>query len=111
MLPRKPRGLVGDAHVGDSFVPRYVIGPVGNRLAHTLGRKIVDVDLLRIARQLPPTPAMLERSDQFLLLRVHTDDRIMVAAERRACSLRYRNCLSRSGCWVPSIVFTFVCNE
>jgi hypothetical protein len=37
-----------------SFIPRYVIGPIGDRFAQALGWTIVDIDGLGAALWLPP---------------------------------------------------------
>src|SRR5579864_3588058 len=74
----KFRCFMGNAHVDDSFIPRHIVGPVRDRLAPALRRKIVDVDRRGVAFRLPATTAIIEGSHQFLLLRVHADDRVMV---------------------------------
>src|SRR6516162_3338672 len=100
---------MGDAHIDHRFVPCHVIGAIRDRFAHTLTREIVDVHRLRCALRLPPPTAILEASDQFLFLRIHTDYRVMVAdkvpdllvevAELCVCLDRGAGCPRSSSRW------------
>src|SRR5512143_1806503 len=64
-----------DADVDPAHIPPEVVGALGDRLADAGIREVVDLHLLGVPRGLPLPPAVLEVADQFLLLRVHGDDR------------------------------------
>src|SRR6266571_8028293 len=54
------RRLVGNAHVDDGLVPRDVVGPVRDRLAHAEPRIVMDIHRLGLARWLPAAAPILE---------------------------------------------------
>ena len=73
---RERRGVVVPAHVHPGLVARHVVDAVRNRLALRVGREIMHQYRRRRALRLPFPPAVLEVSDQFLLLRVDRDHRL-----------------------------------
>src|SRR5206468_5963264 len=50
--------------------------PVRNDLAEFLINKVMDLDLFGLALGLPLPPAILERTDELLLLGIHRDHRL-----------------------------------
>ena len=65
-----------DPDADPPLVPPQVIDPLGDRLAQLLVRKVLGTHLLRHAASMPLPPRIAEIPDQFLLLRIHRDDRL-----------------------------------
>ena len=65
------------------FVARHVVDAVRDGFADRLAGKVVHADRLRRARRLPFPPRILEIADQFLLLRIDGDHRLLLIEERR----------------------------
>ena len=83
LAPPAPDGFRGessrvviDTYAHPALILAQVVHPVRNGFAQIRIQKIVDLDLFRIAARPPLAPGVLERSDQFLLLRVDRDHRL-----------------------------------
>ena len=68
-------------HAHPGLVAGHVVDAVGNRLPEGVGREIVHVHRFRRPLWLPFPPRILERTDQFLLLCVDGDDRLLAGKE------------------------------
>jgi hypothetical protein len=62
--------IVVDSNADPALVLREVVDTVGNGLPELFVHKVMDEDLLEFATRLPFPPAILEVSDEFLLLRI-----------------------------------------
>ncbi len=79
----KARGVVVDAHAYPAFVFAQIVHPVGNGLTQLWVQEVMDLHAFWFAFRLPLAPAVLERADRFLLLRVHRDHRLAARLRRR----------------------------
>ena len=80
---RELGGVVIDTHAHPTLVAGQVVDAVGNSFAHAFVGKVVDLDFLRLALRLPLLAGVLEFSDQFLLLRVDRDHRLVLFLKRQ----------------------------
>ena len=82
-LDRELAGVSAGPHVHPASIGGHVVHPVRHRLAQVLVSEVVHIHRARRPRGLPLRPAIGEVADQFLLLRVHRDDRVARRLERR----------------------------
>src|SRR5262249_47350644 len=80
-LHRKPGVLLGDPAVDHGFIARFILDAVWDRFPAPGVGKVRDFHGLRLARRLPATTSILERSDEFFLLGVDADHWIMAPDE------------------------------
>ena len=81
-LGREPRRVVVNAHADPALVASYFVDAVGDRLAQLLVHEVVDADLFGLAAGALLPSAVLEISDQLLLLGVNRDHRLAAPLER-----------------------------
>ena len=72
--------------VDPAEIPAHVVHAVEDGLADARVGEVVDVDPLRLAGRLPLPPAVGVLADQFLLIRIHRDDRLPCGDVARAWS-------------------------
>lgn len=74
-------GVMIDPDTDPTLVPPQVIDPLGDCLAQPLVLEVLGADLLGLAARPPLPSGIAEIPDQFLLLRIHRDDRLTLPLE------------------------------
>jgi len=80
---RERRRVVIAPHAHPRFVACHIVDPVRDGLADRVPGKVVHAHRLRRPGRLPFLARILEIADQFLLLRIDRDDRLLAPQQRR----------------------------
>ena len=108
-MHREGGGVVVDADADPSLIGGQIVNSIRYGAAEFLDQEVVHAHFFRFALLSPFATGVLEIADQFLLLRIDGNDRLIFAIAVLTAWLMTPNCASRSGLSAPSRVLLLAC--